>query len=548
MTNQALSSRLQEVAKKEKQPKWRPGNVVVNYTRVSDVSQFDNTSLDTQKKDAMVYAERRGLEIKCFFGGVVESAKTDERKEFKKMLEYVKKDKTISAILVYSYERFSRSEYAADLSRELGRLGIKVLSVLQEVDVTSASGKLQQNIFYAFGYYDNQIRREKTMRGMVENLLNGYWVAATPFGYTNLRRKEKAKYHQYVINEDGAYLKLGFKWKAEGKLSNKEIIAKMKKMGSKIEYKSFVRIISNPFYCGYITHSLIPGQVIKGHHPPLVSEELFMKANDIVTGNPHRGIAKQHKREELPLKSFLRSELNDVPFTGYIKKGIYYYKTRGNEKSVNERADVVNGLFTKELAKYTIKDEYKERIEKRVTDLVFAKFEDQLKEQEAKKKKITELKNKIEQLELRFIEREITKELFDKYQDKYAQEKEELEREIAKNDLKSSNLEKIIKMGVSILLKPIQLWEESDYDDKQRLQYLLFPEGIRYNRQKREVRTPRVNTIISAIAYTARVLEDENKQATPKSGLNSCSVVSPRIELGSGASETLILSIVLRDR
>ena len=494
----------------------------------------------------MVYAERRGLEIKCFFGGVVESAKTDERKEFKKMLEYVKKDKTISAILVYSYERFSRSEYAADLSRELGRLGIKVLSVLQEVDVTSASGKLQQNIFYAFGYYDNQIRREKTMRGMVENLLNGYWVAATPFGYTNLRRKEKAKYHQYVINEDGAYLKLGFKWKAEGKLSNKEIIAKMKKMGSKIEYKSFVRIISNPFYCGYITHSLIPGQVIKGHHPPLVSEELFMKANDIVTGNPHRGIAKQHKREELPLKSFLRSELNDVPFTGYIKKGIYYYKTRGNEKSVNERADVVNGLFTKELAKYTIKDEYKERIEKRVTDLVFAKFEDQLKEQEAKKKKITELKNKIEQLELRFIEREITKELFDKYQDKYAQEKEELEREIAKNDLKSSNLEKIIKMGVSILLKPIQLWEESDYDDKQRLQYLLFPEGIRYNRQKREVRTPRVNTIISAIAYTAMVLEDENKQATPKSGLNSCSVASPGIEPGSGASETHILSIVLR--
>ena len=528
-----MNNLLQQVAKKEKPPKWRAGEVVVNYTRVSDASQFDNTSLDTQKKDSMLYAERRGLVIKCFFGGVVESAKTDERKEFKKMLEYVKKDKTISAILVYSYERFSRSEYAADLSRELGRIGIKVLSVIQEVDVTSAAGKLQQNIFYAFGNYDNELRREKTVRGMVENLLNGYWVAATPFGYTNLRRKEKAKYHQYIINEEGENLKLGFKWKAAGKLSNKELVAKMRKMGSKIEYKSFVRIISNPFYCGYVTHSLIPGKVVKGHHPALVSEELFMKANDIVALNPHKGIAKKFKREELPLKSFLKSELTDFPFTGYIKKGIYYYKTRGKGDSVNERADVVNALFTKELSKYIIQDKYKDKIEKKVMDLVCAKLQDQLKEQETKKKKIIELQNKIERLELRFIENEITKELFDKYKIIYVQENEELTQEMVKNDFKSSNLEKIVKKGVAILLNPIQLWDDSDYDDKQRLQYMLFPDGIRYSKQKKEVRTPRVNTIISAIAYAARVVVDENKKTTPKSGLNSCSVVPPRIELGS---------------
>jgi DNA invertase Pin-like site-specific DNA recombinase len=113
--------------------------------------------------------------IKALFGGVVESAKNDERKEFKKMLDFVKKDRSISAILVYSYERFSRSEHAADLSRELGKIGVKVLSVIQEVDVTSAAGRLQQNIFYAFGNYDNELRREKTTRGMIENLRNGYF-------------------------------------------------------------------------------------------------------------------------------------------------------------------------------------------------------------------------------------------------------------------------------------------------------------------------------------------------------------------------------------
>ena len=252
---QATAEFIQQLGKQSKAIQWRIGNTIVNYTRVSDPSQFDNTSLETQKKDAIAYAKKKGLVIKEFFGGGVESAKTDERKEFKKMLEYVRKDKSISAILVFSYERFSRSEHAMQLTNDLKKIGVKVMSVIQEVDVTSAAGRLQQNIFYAFGNYDNELRKEKSSRGMIENLRNGYWVGACPFGYTNLKRKEKAKYHEYVINDEGKILKLAFKWKAEGRLNNLEIVEKMHKMGSSIKYKSFVYIISNPFYCGFITHS-----------------------------------------------------------------------------------------------------------------------------------------------------------------------------------------------------------------------------------------------------------------------------------------------------
>ena len=111
---------LNQMAKQRKGPEWRTGNIIVNYTRVSDPSQFDNTSLETQKSDAILYAKKKGLIIKEYFGGSVESAKTDERKEFKRMLDFVKKDNSISAILVYSYERFSRSEYAMQLT-QIGR-------------------------------------------------------------------------------------------------------------------------------------------------------------------------------------------------------------------------------------------------------------------------------------------------------------------------------------------------------------------------------------------------------------------------------------------
>jgi site-specific DNA recombinase len=41
------------------------------------------------------------------------------------------------------------------------------------------------------------------------------------------------------------------------------------------------------------------------------------------------------------------------------------------------------------------------------------------------------------------------------------------------------------------------------------LQYLVFPDGIIYNRQKDETRTQRVNEVFSAMAHLASVSEKE---------------------------------------
>ncbi len=505
-----MNNQLSEFVKKSNKLTWRTGNDIVSYTRVSSFDQNENTSLATQKKSSIEYASRRSLHIIEFFGGTYESAKTDERKEFKRMLDYVKKNKNISAILVYSYERFSRSENAAILSRELAKIGVKVLSVFQDVDVTSASGQLQQDIFYAFGNYDNVLRRDKSSKGMIENMRNGYWVTHLPFGYTNLNPREKAKNHNYVINKDGEILRLGFKWKAEGKLNNLAIVEKMQKLGSTIKYKSFVRIISNPFYCGYITHGLIPGEIYKGKHPALISEQLFVKANSEANCNPHKGISKKVKIIDIPLKSFVKDETTQRPFTGYIKKGIYYYKTRGIGAAVNERADIVNTLFQNEISKFTLTEKNIKQIELNVNTLLYKKLGEQLNEVTIKKRKLTELHQKLEGLELRFVNGEINSSLFEKYSKIFEEEKKQLTDEIDKSSFNSSNLERAIKKAISIARKPLQLWQSSDYDDKQILQYLIFPDGIWYNKEKKEVRTPRVNVVFSAIASQIRVTE-ENK-------------------------------------
>ena len=120
------------------QVKKRGGDAVV-YTRVSSQEQAQkNGSLEVQKTYCDNYAHANSIVIREYFGGTYESAKTDGRKEFLRMLEYVKKDKNISYIIVFNYDRFSRTGAAAShLSEELSKEGVMVKSVTQDIDTLS---------------------------------------------------------------------------------------------------------------------------------------------------------------------------------------------------------------------------------------------------------------------------------------------------------------------------------------------------------------------------------------------------------------------------
>ena len=88
----------------------------VKYTRVSGEKQMHNDSIETQNKIIDEFAEKLNYQIVETFGDTHESAKTDERKEFLRMISFCKKSRgKISTILVYKMTRFSRTvELAID--------------------------------------------------------------------------------------------------------------------------------------------------------------------------------------------------------------------------------------------------------------------------------------------------------------------------------------------------------------------------------------------------------------------------------------------------
>ena len=77
---------------------------------------------------------------------------------------------------------------------------------------------------------------------------------------------------------------------------------------------------------------------------------------------------------------------------------------------------------------------------------------------------------------------------------------------IGVQDFSTFGLVFLSQKDMNMAKKISQLWISSDYYEKQQLQYLLFPEGMLYDKKNDTVRTLRINTLFREIAVQARVL------------------------------------------
>jgi site-specific DNA recombinase len=111
------------------------------------------------------------------------------------------------------------------------------------------------------------------------------------------------------------------------------------------------------------------------------------------------------------------------------------------------------------------------------------------------------LKKKVEALEERFAVGEITAEMFSKFSKKFIERLEVIDRELGNNEKLLSNLEKVVKKCDDLSCNIKESWELSTYTQKQKLQHLLFPEGLVYDRKNDNYRTPKENIISTAIYW-----------------------------------------------
>lgn len=524
-------------AKKSDKVSYINGNNSIIYTRVSSREQQEkNMSLSWQKKYCEELCQRNNYNIISYFGGTYESAKTDERKEFKRMLEFIRKSHNkVSNIIVYSLDRFSRAG-STWLIDQLRGWGVRIVSVTQPADANTANGRWFQKMQLLIAELDNEQRKDKCVTGMREKLMRGEWIIRPPFGYKKILENGKIR---VVKSDDAKFIRKAFQWKIEENLPHTVILDRLLSMGCRISHSRLTVIFRNPFYCGLITNKLIDGKVIKGEHEAIIPEEMFLKVNGLLAEN-HQGYKHQKFNDQLPLKIFVKCADCGSSFCGYEvkKKKLFYYKCKKKGCKCNRSMKHMHALFENVLMQYTLKEELIEPCLKQIMNSYVALHKNDAENEKLLKCQITEVEKNLAVLRERWALGKITEDVYKEFSKKYEEQKSKVEAGMQKISPDEASVAEKVRTALGFASNLLKTWQLVDYSEKQRLQYLVFPQGMQYDRKTDTVRTNEVNSVFRQISLLNGHSEGEKNKTTNNSIGGFHQVGVGRFELPASTSRT----------
>ena len=129
------------------------------YCRVSTTEQTN----ENQKLRLVEYANSKGLEYDIF--EEVESSR--KTRPVKQALLQKLRSKEYDAVVVFKLDRWARSSSELILdTKELLDKGIGFISISDNLDFSTASGKLHFQILSAFAEFERELIRERTIEGL----------------------------------------------------------------------------------------------------------------------------------------------------------------------------------------------------------------------------------------------------------------------------------------------------------------------------------------------------------------------------------------------
>lgn len=255
----------------------------VIYVRTATIDQtHTSNSVDTQINGCTKYALENNIDIVKVFLDIGRSVKNNTKSEqFEELLQFATtKSNEIDLVLVYQFDRWTRNvEQGLAAKAYLAKYGVELISATQTIS-PSPTGKFINVVLMAAAELDSTVKSKRVKDAMTEKYKSGDWMWAAPFGYT--RTKKVVESEVKPKQEESELVQKIFSMAAEG-ISVEKITKHFtesdglpKDVASPIAVE---RIISNPFYKGYMKSSLVP-ELVKGNYSPLVTVSLWEQANN----------------------------------------------------------------------------------------------------------------------------------------------------------------------------------------------------------------------------------------------------------------------------
>ncbi len=272
------------------------------YIRVStDEQAEEGLSLDAQRKALEAFCQQQGYRIVECFTDAGESARSDKRPAFQRMIATAKQSpKPFDVILVHKMDRFARNREDSAVYKALLRkeLGIDVLSMTERFDDTP-TGKLTEGIMEVIAEFYSANLAHEVLKGMREKAARGQALGLPPLGY----RVGSTGFYE-VVDDDATIVRWIFDQYATHQRGLQAIALWLRDHGHtqfggrvgqlKWSAPGIRLILQNRAYLGEFHWRTSKGEevfVVPNAHPPLIETSVFDTVQNRLAHNvrPARG-------------------------------------------------------------------------------------------------------------------------------------------------------------------------------------------------------------------------------------------------------------------
>ena len=255
------------------------------YARKSTESEERQVlSIDSQIKEMLELAEKEGLEIVTMKRESHSAKETGQRPVFNEIVEEIKEGK-FNAILTWAPDRISRN--AGDLGKIVDLMDAGKLHEIRTYGqrfTNSPSEKFLLMILGSQAKLENDNRGVNVKRGLRTRAEMGLWAGTAPLGYLNQGLMDKKC--QVIIDPARApVIKKMFEKVAYEQWSGRKVYNWLRfelnfhTRGNKpLTLSGVYRVLESHFYYGIFERPAGSGNWYNGKHEPIITKELFEKA------------------------------------------------------------------------------------------------------------------------------------------------------------------------------------------------------------------------------------------------------------------------------
>lgn len=282
----------------------------VIYLRVSTRDQAtrggeaEGFSIPAQREACYRKAETLGAEVAQEFIDAGESAKSAERPQLQRMLEYIKKH-AVQLVIVHKVDRLARNRMDdVQIHFAIKQAGATLVSCSENIDETP-SGMLLHGVMSSIAEFYSLNLAAESRKGMRQKAKGGGTPGKAPFGYVNTRERtpEGREARTVVTDPDRAHwVPWLFERYATGEWTVSMLTDELRDQGvcvlptptrqnQPLSRSNVDAILTNRYYTGVVTFE---GVEYPGKHQPLVSEELFARCQAV-----RRGRHQSHEKTQI---------------------------------------------------------------------------------------------------------------------------------------------------------------------------------------------------------------------------------------------------------